>query len=93
MRRQSICPVLNQVLDCVVNPNNFIKTRPLIAKFLKKLREGMGAKQLSLLYCSNARWLSVAIFYYVQEIKMFLKDEGHKDAEDFSENDFLINLV
>ena len=32
-------PALNQVLECVVNMVNFIKSRPLKARFFKKLFE------------------------------------------------------
>jgi hypothetical protein len=58
----------------------------------------MGAEHLSLLYCSSARWLSRGnflsrTFELRQEIFIFLKEEGHKDAEYFADADFLIKVA
>ncbi|XP_060846219.1 zinc finger BED domain-containing protein 5-like [Rhopalosiphum padi] len=93
-----LSPALNQVLECVVNVVNFIKTRPLKARFFKKLCDDMGAEHSSLLYYSNARWLSRGnvlsrTFELRQEIYIFLKEEGHKYANDFSDKNFLIKLA
>jgi hypothetical protein len=92
-----LSPALNQVLECVVNVVNFIKTRPLKARFLKKLYDDMGAEHSSLLYCSSARWLSRVnvlsrTFELRQEIYIFLK-EGHKYANEFSNENFLVKLA
>jgi hypothetical protein len=83
-------PALNQVLECVVYVVNFIKYRPLKARFLKKLCEDMGAEYLSLLYYSSARWLSRGnvlsrTFELRQEMFIFLKEEGYKDAQYFAD--------
>ncbi|KAL4153497.1 hypothetical protein QTP88_001330 [Uroleucon formosanum] len=93
-----LSPALNQVLECIVNVVNFIKTRPLKARFFKKLCDDMGAEHSSLLYYSNARWLSRGnvlsrTFELRQEIYIFLKEEGHKYANDFSDKNFLIKLA
>jgi hypothetical protein len=58
----------------------------------------MGAEHLSLLYYSSARWLSrgnvlLCTFELGQEIFIFLKEEGYKDAEYFADADFLIKVA
>jgi hypothetical protein len=89
-----LSPALNQVLEC----SQFYKTRPLKARFFKKLCDDMGAEQSSLLYYSSARWLSRGnvlsrMFELRQEIYIFLKEEGHKYANEFSDENFLIKLA
>jgi hypothetical protein len=93
-----LSPALNQVLECVVNVVNFIKTRPLKAKFFKKLCDDKGAEHSSLLYYSSARWLSCGnvlsrTFELRQEIYIFLKEEAHKYANEFSDENFFIKLA
>jgi len=92
-----LSPALNQVLECVMNVVSFIKTRPLKSRFFKKLCEDIGAEHISLLYYSSARWLSRGnvlsrTFELRQEMYIFLK-EGHKNANEFSDGEFLIKLV
>lgn len=41
----------------------FITTRPLESSVFKKLRQDIGAEHTSLLYYSNARWLSRDNFF------------------------------
>lgn len=53
-----LSPAFNQVLECVVNVVNYIKTRPLKSRFFKKLCENMGAEHTSLLYYTSARAFS-----------------------------------
>lgn len=58
----------------------------------------MGAEHSSLLYYSSARWLSCGnvlsrTFELRQEIYIFLKEEGHKYANEFSDENFLIKLT
>jgi hypothetical protein len=58
----------------------------------------MGAEHLSLLYCSSARWVSRGnvlsrTFELRQDIFIFLKVEGYKDAEYFADADFLIKVA
>ncbi|XP_050522096.1 zinc finger BED domain-containing protein 5-like [Daktulosphaira vitifoliae] len=93
-----LSPELNQVLECVVNVVNYIKTRPLKSRFFKKLCEDMGAEHTSLLYYSSARWLSrgnmiLRTFELREEIYVFIKEEGHKHASEFSNKEFLIKLA
>jgi hypothetical protein len=58
----------------------------------------MGAEHSSLLYYSSARWLSRGnvlsrTFELRQEIYIFFKEEGHKYANEFSDENFLIKLA
>lgn len=58
----------------------------------------MGAKYTSLLYYSSARWLSRGYvlsrtFELRQEIYVLLKEEGHKNGNEFSDQVFLIKLA
>jgi hypothetical protein len=71
----------------------FYKISTIKSKVFKKLREDMGAEHLSLLYYSSARWPSHGnvlsrTFDLRQEIFIFLKEEGYKDAEYFADADF-----
>ncbi|KAL4126012.1 hypothetical protein QTP88_010244 [Uroleucon formosanum] len=93
-----LSPELNQVLECVLNVVNYIKTRSLKSRFFKKLCEDMGAEHTSLLYYSSARWLSrgnmiLRTFELREEIYVFIKEEGHKHASEFSNKEFLIKLA
>lgn len=93
-----LSPVLNLVMECVINVVNFIKTRPLKARFFKKLCDDMGAEHSSLLYYCSSRWLSRGnvlkrTFELRQEIFIFLEEEGHKDAENFQNADFLVKMA
>lgn len=95
---KNLSPTLSQVLECVVNAVNFIKTRPLRARFFKKLCNDIGAEHTSLLFYSSARWLSRGnvlsrTFELIQEIYIFLKEEGYKDAEYFTDVEFLMKLA
>ena len=81
-----------------MNVVNFIKARRLKARFFKKLCDDMGAEPSSLLYNSSAWWLSRGnvlsrTFELRQEIYIFLKEEGHKYADEFSDKIFLIKLA
>lgn len=49
---------LSEVLDCVMKVVNFVKTRPMKARFFKKLCEDMGSEHTTLLYYCSSRWLS-----------------------------------
>ncbi|XP_067131393.1 zinc finger BED domain-containing protein 5-like [Centruroides vittatus] len=91
-------PPLNIVLERVVNIVNYIKIRPLKARFFKKMCEDMGAEYTSLLYYCHSRWLSRGgvlsrTFQLRQEIYAFLEEEKHEYAKHFVETDFLIKLA
>lgn len=95
---KQLSPTLNQVLECVVNVVNFIKTRPLKARFFRKLCEDMGSEHTSLLFYCTSRWLSRGhvlsrTFELRQEIYIFLKEEEHKYTEQFVNEEFLIKLA
>jgi hypothetical protein len=58
----------------------------------------MGAEYSNLLYYNSTRWLSrgnvlSCTFELRQEIYKFLKEEGHKYANEFSDENFLIKLA
>lgn len=93
-----LSPALNTVFEYVVNVVNFIKTRPLKARFFKKLCDEMGSQHSSLLYFSSSRWLSRGnvlsrTYELRQEIYIFLKEEDHKYADYFVNEDFLLKLA
>lgn len=93
-----ISPPLNIVLERVVNIVNYIKTRPLKARFFKRMCEDMGGEYTSLLYYCHSRWLSRGgvlsrTFQLQQEIYTFLEEEKHEYAKHFVETDFLIKLA
>ena len=49
---------LNGVRETVVKTVNFIKSRPLKARFFQRLCNELGAEHNNLLFYCNARWLS-----------------------------------
>ncbi len=55
---KQLSPELNEVLTEVVSVVNLIKTRPLKARLFSALCEEMGADHTSVLFHSEARWLS-----------------------------------
>jgi hypothetical protein len=74
------------------------KISSIKSKVFKKLCEDMRTEHLSLLYYSSARWHSRGnvlsrTFELRQEIFIFPKEKGYKDAEYFADVDFLIKLA
>ena len=55
---QQLSGDLNGVLEVVVKSVNFIKARPLKARFFQSLGDELGAEKINLLFYCNARWLS-----------------------------------
>ena len=95
---KSMSSELNQVLECVIGAVNYIKTRPLKARFFKKLCIDMGAEHTALLYYCNSRWLSRGnvvfwVFALHEELSTFLQQECHEYAKYFTETDFLLKLA
>ncbi len=90
---------LNEVLTEVVSVVNFIKTRPLKAQLFSALCEEMGADHTSVLFHSEARWLSRGkvlsrVFELRAEIRMFLEEERmYEAASKFSDEEFLFKLA
>ncbi|XP_025407445.1 zinc finger BED domain-containing protein 5-like [Sipha flava] len=85
---QNMCPSLNTVLQTVIKVVNYIKTRPVKARFFKKICEEMGAEHTALLFYCNSRWLSkgnvlIRVFELRQELYTYLSEEGHNDFNKF----------
>ncbi|XP_022162790.1 zinc finger BED domain-containing protein 5-like, partial [Myzus persicae] len=60
---------------------NYVKTRPVKARFFQKLCEEMGAEHTTLLFYCNSRWLSKGnvlsrVFELRQELYSYLNGEG-----------------
>ena len=49
---------LNEVLQFVIESVNYIKTRPVKARFFSMLCDEMGADHITLLFYCESRWLS-----------------------------------
>ncbi|XP_025404731.1 zinc finger BED domain-containing protein 5-like [Sipha flava] len=86
---QNMCPSLNTVLQTVIKVVNYIKTRLVKARFLKKMSEEMGAEHT---------WLSkgnklVRAFELRQELYTYLSEEGPNDFNNFIDSDFVIKLA
>lgn len=95
---KNISPELNAVMDIVIKVVNYIKTRPVKARFFHKLCEELGAQHTSLIYYCNSRWLSKGnVLARVHELRnefyTYLQTEAHNDAYNFINTDFLIKLA
>lgn len=95
---KNISPELNFVMETVIKVVNFIKTRPVKARFFQKLCEDLGAVHTSLLYYCNSRWLSRGdvlsrVYELRNELHEYLLIESHSCAEKFKDTDFLIKLA
>lgn len=89
---------LSATLKTVIQVINFIKTRPMKARFFSKLCDDTGAQHSSLLYYSSARWLSLGnsllrVFELRHEIHMFLSEENNVLADMFVDDSFLPKLA
>ncbi|XP_022167751.1 protein FAM200A-like [Myzus persicae] len=76
---QNMCPSLNTILQTVIKVVNYIKTRPVKARFFKKICEEMGAEHTALLFYCNSRWQSkgnvlVRVFELRQELYTYLNE-------------------
>ncbi|XP_072229039.1 zinc finger BED domain-containing protein 5-like [Leuresthes tenuis] len=96
---RQLSPELNEVLTEVVSVVNFIKIRPLKARLFSALCEEMGADHTSVLFHSEARWLSRGkvlsrVFELRAEIRMFLEEEHmYEAASKFCDEQFLLKLA
>lgn len=82
---RQLSPELNDVLTEVVSVVNFIKTRPLKVRLFSALCEEMGDDHTSVLFHSEARWLSrgkvlSCVFELRAEIRIFLEEERMYEA-------------
>lgn len=74
---ESLSKDMSDVVETVVKVVNYLKTRPMKARFFAKLCDDMGADHSSLLFYSSARWLSFGnslwrVFELKTEIYAFL---------------------
>jgi len=96
---QNISCSLNCVLEIVIKVVNYVKTRPVKARFFQKLCEEMGAEHTTLLfYCNSSRRLSKGnvlsrVFELRQELYSYLNGEGYNNSKMFVDSDFVIKLA
>ncbi|XP_069092632.1 protein FAM200A-like [Pleurodeles waltl] len=89
---------LHNILKIVTKVINFIKTRPMKARFFAKLCEDMGAEHSCLLFYSSSRWLSLGnsllrVYELRNEIYSYQHDDEHCFADKFIDADFLIQMA
>ena len=85
---------LSGVLEVVAKTVNFIKARPLKARFFQRLCDESGADHNNLLFCCNVRRFSkgkvlLRVHELRNEIFIFLKEENHALATTFEVEIFL----
>ena len=82
----------------VVSVVNYIKSRPLCTRLFRALCDEMSAEHIGLLFHSNIRWLSRGkvlerVASLRNEIGAFLKEQNHKLADRFSDNEWIVKLL
>ena len=82
----------------VVSVVNYIKSCPLCNRLFRALCDEMGAEHNGLLFHSNIRWLSrekllKRVARLRNEIGAFLKEQNHKLADRFSDNEWIVKLL
>lgn len=95
---KNITPELNSVMNIIIKVVNYIKTRPVKARFFQKLCEELGAAHTSLIYYCNSRWLSrgnvlARVHELRNEIYTYLQRESNDEAHNFNNTEFLIKLA
>ncbi|CAK1595799.1 unnamed protein product [Parnassius mnemosyne] len=95
---KKITPELNFVMDIIIKVVNYIKTRPVKARFFHKLCEELGAEHTSLIYYCNSSWLSkgnvlARVYELRNEFYIYLQTESHNDAQNFINLEFIIKLA
>ena len=98
MASQQLSGDFNRVLEVVGKTVNFIKARPLKARFFLCLCDELGAEHNKLLFYCNSRWLSkgkvlLRVYDLRNEISIFLKEENHALAAVFEDEIFLTHLA
>ncbi|XP_063766181.1 zinc finger BED domain-containing protein 5-like [Eleginops maclovinus] len=95
---KQLSPELNEVMTDVIATVNYIKTRPVKARLFSALCEEMGSNHTAVLFHSEARWLSRGkvlsrVFELREEIRIFLEEEGHDLAVNYSDENFLTKVA
>ena len=90
---------LHEVLKTIVKAVNYIKTRPLKARFFANLCHSLGSEHDALLFHCETRWLSrgkvhARVFELKEEMRQFLQQESQTDlADQFGDESFLLKIA
>ena len=95
---KKLSPELNAVMADVVKAVNYVKTRPLKARFFAKLCEEMGSQYTYLLFYCETRWLSRGnvlerVFSLREELKDFFEQEDVDIGDCFGKEDSLFRIA
>ena len=85
-------------VELVIKSVNYIKTRPVKARFFSMLCDEMGADHRTLRFYCESRWLSrgkvlTRVFKLRKEFNVFLVEEKYNGGEYFSDELFLLKLA
>ena len=90
---------LHEVLKTIEKAVNYIKTRPLKARFFANLCHSLGSEHDALLFHCETRWLSrgkvlARVFELKEEMRQFLQQESQTDlADQFGDECFLLKMA
>ena len=90
---------LHEVLNNIVKAVNFIKTRPMKARFFQQLCHDLGAEHDAMLFHNETRWLSRGnvlsrVFGLREEMRQFLEQENQTALADlFGQEDLKNNWL
>ena len=90
---------LHEVLNNIMKAVNFIKTRPMKARFFQQLCHDLRAEHDAMLFHNETRWLSRGnvlsrVFGLREEMRQFLEQENQTALADlFGQEDFLLILA
>ena len=88
---------LHEVLNNIVKAVNFIKTRPMKARFFQQLCHDLRAEHDAMLFHNETRWLSRGnvlsrVFGLREEMRQFLEQENQTALADlFGQEDIFLN--
>ena len=88
---------LSSVVDEVVKVINYVKTRPMKARFFRQLCDDSNATYNTLLFHATSRWLTLGnslarVYILLEVILQFLETESHASAENFKNECFLLQF-